>query len=78
MSKRCDISGKQTAFGNRVSHANNKTRRKFFVNLHKRRFFLSSSGRWLQLTVCSSVLRSIHKYGIEDVLKKYQRLDLLK
>lgn len=71
MSRICDITGKRTRFGNHVSHAHNKTRRKFLPNVHKKRFFVPSEGRWISLTVSTSALRSIHKLGIEEAIKKY-------
>jgi large subunit ribosomal protein L28 len=70
MSRVCDITGKRTVSGNTVSHSKNKTRRKFYPNLHKKKFFLDELGIWLNLKVCSSALRSIDKYGIYPVLKK--------
>ena len=78
MSRICDISGKRPQFGNNVSHSNNKTRRKFLPNLHKKRFYLSSQERWIRLTVCSSILRTIHKVGLEQVLKDHNQTHLLK
>ena len=78
MSRVCEITGKHMHFGNRVSHANNKTRRKFLLNLQKRRFFLAGQNRWLTLKVCVSALRTVHKLGIERTLKKYNLEKLLK
>ena len=70
MSRVCQVTGKRTASGNNVSHAQNKTRRKFKPNLHSRRFFLPSEGRYLRLRVSSSGLRLIDKYGIEAVVAR--------
>ena len=70
MSRVCQITGKRTASGNNVSHAQNKTRRKFKPNLHSRRFFLPSERRYLRLRVSSAGLRMIDKYGIEAVVSR--------
>jgi large subunit ribosomal protein L28 len=70
MAKVCDITGKKTIAGNSVSHANNKTKRKFYPNLHKKKFFVEELGLWLNLKISSSALRSIDKYGVYNVLKK--------
>ena len=77
MSRVCDITGKRTRFGHNVSHANNKTKRKFLPNLHKKRFYVASQGRWITLTVCSSALRTIHRVGLEQVLRDHGRTSLL-
>ena len=55
--------------GNNVSHANNKTRRRFLPNLHTRRFWIESEGRWVKLKVSRQGIRIIDKKGIEQVLK---------
>lgn len=70
MARICEITGKRTASGNNVSHANNKTRRKFYPNLHKKRFFIPEKNQWIEVKVCTSVLRSIDKNGILVVFKK--------
>lgn len=54
--------------GNNVSHANNKTRRHFFPNLHTRRFWVASENRWVRLRVSNQGLRTIDKKGIDQVL----------
>jgi len=69
MSRVCQITGKRTAFGNNVSHANNKTRRSFVPNLHYRRFWVDSENRWVRLRVSNKGLRIIDKNGIDAVLK---------
>lgn len=68
MSRVCQVTGKQTMTGNNVSHAHNKTRRKFLPNLHNRRFWVESENRWVKLRVSSAGLRVIDKKGIEAVL----------
>ena len=70
MSRVCDLTGKRAMVGNNVSHANNKTKRKFFPNLQKKRFFLPSSGEWVTLKVAASALRTINKNGIEATIQK--------
>ncbi|TDE12467.1 50S ribosomal protein L28 [Dyadobacter psychrotolerans] len=70
MAKICQITGKRTRVGNNVSHANNKTKRKFFPNLQKKRFFLPSTGEWVTLRVATSALRTINKNGIEATIQK--------
>lgn len=70
MSRVCDITGKRPRVGNNVSHANNKSKRKFYPNLHKKRFYIPEEDRWITLKVSTSVLRTINKKGITAVLKK--------
>ncbi|MCY7350366.1 MAG: 50S ribosomal protein L28 [Cytophagaceae bacterium] len=70
MARVCQISGKKTQVGNNVSHANNKTKRKFYPNLQRKRFYLASEGRWVELKVATSTIRTINKNGLEAVLKK--------
>ena len=72
MSRICQVTGKRPQMGNNVSHANNKTRRRFLPNLHKRRFWVPSGNRWVSLTVSSHGLRIIDKKGIETVLADIQ------
>ena len=69
MARVCQVTGKQTMTGNNVSHAHNKTRRKFLPNLHYRRFWVESENRWVKLRVSSAGLRVIDKNGIDAVLK---------
>ncbi|NKC15350.1 MAG: 50S ribosomal protein L28 [Gammaproteobacteria bacterium] len=68
MSRVCQVTGKRPASGNNVSHANNKTRRRFLPNLHRRRFWLENEKRWISLRVSSQGLRIVDKKGIETVL----------
>ena len=65
---RCFSCGKGVAFGNNVSHANNKTRRRFLPNLHERRFWVASENRWVKLRLSTAALRTIDKNGIDTVL----------
>ena len=68
MSRECQVTGKRVATGNNVSHANNKTRRRFLPNLHERRFWVASENRWVRLRVSTAALRTIDKNGIDSVL----------
>ena len=70
MSKVCDITGKRARSGNNVSKANNKTKRKFFPNLHKKRFYIPEQDTWITLKVSSTALLTINKNGINAVLRK--------
>ena len=68
MSRVCQVTGKRTTSGNNVSHAQNKTRRRFMPNLHERRFWVASENRWVKLRVSTKGLRTIDKNGIDAVL----------
>ncbi|HEY8537226.1 MAG TPA: 50S ribosomal protein L28 [Steroidobacteraceae bacterium] len=68
MSRVCQITGKRPMTGNRVSHANNKRRRRFLPNLHTQRFWLESERRFVTLRVSTRGLRTIEKKGIEKVV----------
>ncbi len=68
MSRVCQVTGKKTITGNNVSHANNKTRRKFLPNLHYKKFWVESQNRWVKLRVSNSGIRTIDKNGIDAVL----------
>ncbi len=68
MSRVCQVTGKKPMSGNNVSHANNKTKRRFLPNLHERRFWVESENRWVKLRVSSKGLRTIDKLGIDKVL----------
>lgn len=70
MSRVCQVTGKRTISGNHVSKANNKVRRKFYPNLHVKRFYVPSEDRWVTLKVSSKGIRIINKRGIETVLKE--------
>ena len=74
MSKICQISGKRVMFGNNVSKAVNKTRRRFDINLVKKRFFIPEQNKWVTLKVTTSVLKTINKKGVSEVLKKNKNL----
>jgi len=68
MSRVCDVTGKKPMFGNNVSHANNKSRRRFNVNLQKKRFWLPDENRFVTLRVSTKGMRIIDKNGIDAVL----------
>ncbi len=68
MSRVCQVTGKRVRVGNNVSHANNKTRRRFLPNLQKRRLWVESEKRWITLRLSSNGLRTIDKKGIDTVL----------
>jgi large subunit ribosomal protein L28 len=70
MARVCVVTGKKPLVGNHVSHANNKTKRRFLPNLQYRRFWLEEQRRWVRLRVTSAALRTIDKLGIEVVLAK--------
>jgi large subunit ribosomal protein L28 len=70
MARVCDLTGKRPRVGNNVSHANNKTKRKFYPNLQKKRFYIPEEDAWVTLKVSTSALRTINKNGISAVLKK--------
>ncbi|MCJ8163899.1 50S ribosomal protein L28 [Pontibacter sp. E15-1] len=70
MARVCDLTGKRPRVGNNVSHANNKTKRKFYPNLQKKRFYIPEEDAWVTLKVSTSAIRTINKNGISAVLKK--------
>ena len=69
MSRVCQVTGKRPMSGNNVSHAHNKTRRRFLPNLHTQRFWLENEQRFIKLKVSHNGLRTIDKLGIEQVVK---------
>ena len=73
MARVCDITGKRPRVGNNVSHANNKTKRKFYPNLQKKRFYIPEEDKWVTLKVSTSAIRTINKNGIAAVLKKARK-----
>ena len=68
MARVCPVTGKGPRVGNRVSHANNKTKRRFMPNLQNRRFWVESENRWISLRLTNAALRTIDKNGIDSVL----------
>ena len=73
MSRICQVTGKRPMSGNNVSHAHNKTRRRFLPNLHAQRFWVESENRWVKLRVSCKGLRIIDKKGIEVVLAEMRQ-----
>ncbi len=70
MARVCAITGKKTISGNNVSHANNKTKRKFFPNLQRKTFYIPEEDRYVTMRISTSAIRTINKNGILAVLKK--------
>jgi large subunit ribosomal protein L28 len=70
MARVCQVTGKKPMTGNNVSHANNKTKRRFLPNLQYRRFWLESENRWISMRVSNAALRTIDKKGIDVVLSE--------
>ena len=68
MSRECEVTGKKPLVGNNVSHANNKTKRRFLPNLQNRRFWVESENRWVRMRVSGAGIRIIDKLGIDAVL----------
>ncbi len=68
MARVCQVTGKKPQYGNHVSHANNKTPRRFLPNLQNRRFWLESEKRWVRMRVSQHGLRTIDKRGIDVVI----------
>jgi large subunit ribosomal protein L28 len=68
MAKKCQVTGKKPMSGNNVSHANNKTRRRFEPNLQSHRFWVPSEKRWVRLRLTARGIKTIDKLGIEKVL----------
>jgi large subunit ribosomal protein L28 len=68
MARVCQVTGKRPISGNNVSHANNKTKRRFLPNLQNRRFWVESENRYVRLRVSNAALRTIDKNGIDAVL----------
>lgn len=66
----CQITGKSAQTGNHVSHSNHKTKRRFNVNLQKKRFYIPEEDRWVELKVSAAGIRNINKNGIVACLKE--------
>ena len=72
MSRVCQITGKTAMIGNNVSHSKRRTKRKFDVNLFKKKFYLVDEDRWVNLTVSAAGMRTINKNGLTAALKNAQ------
>ena len=78
MSKTCEITGKKVMFGNNVSKSLNRTKRRFDVNLIKKRFFIPEEDKWITLKITASALKTINKIGIKAALKDAKLKGFLK
>ncbi|MCW8962896.1 MAG: 50S ribosomal protein L28 [Gammaproteobacteria bacterium] len=70
MSRVCQVTGKRPMTGNNVSHAHNKTRRRFLPNLHTHKFWVEDENRWVKLRISTKGMRMIDKLGISEVLTR--------
>ncbi len=70
MARVCQVTGKRPVAGNNVSHAKNRTRRRFLPNLHTHRFWVESEKRFVKLRLSAKGMRIVDKVGIDDVLKR--------
>jgi len=70
MARVCQVTGKKPMAGNNVSHANNRTKRRFLPNLQYRKFWVESENRWVKLRITNAALRTIDKKGIDVVLNE--------
>ncbi len=77
MSRVCEITGKRVMSGNNVSHSHAKTRRKFYPNLFKKKFFLEEESKWVQLKVSAAGMRMINKVGLAKAMKDAQEKGFL-
>ena len=78
MSRVCEITGKKAIVGHKVSHSNVKTKRKFNVNLHTKKFFIPEENKWITIKLSTSALRTINKKGIYAVVKEAREQGFLK
>lgn len=78
MSKVCQLTGKKGMVGNNVSHANNKTKRRFEANLFKKKFFLQDEDKWVTLKVSAAGIKLANKVGINEAIKRAKQKGLLK
>ena len=78
LSKVCELTGKKAMVGNNVSHALNRTKRKFDANLIKKRFYIPEEDKWITLKVSTSALKNINKKGISAVIKEAREKGFLK
>ncbi|AWD32306.1 50S ribosomal protein L28 [Candidatus Kinetoplastibacterium sorsogonicusi] len=70
MSRICQVTGKGPVVGNNVSHANNKTKRRFLPNLQIHKFWSEQNNRWIKMRVCTKAIRTIDKKGIDAILSE--------
>lgn len=77
MARVCEITGKRPHVGNKVSHANNKTKRRFYPNLQTKRFYIPEEGKWITLKVSTTAIKTINNKGISAVLKEARAKKML-
>lgn len=77
MSRVCELTGKKAMVGNHVSFSNKKNKRKFNINLTKKRFYIPEEDKWITLKVSTSALKTINKKGISAVLKEARESGML-
>ena len=70
MTRECEVTGKKPVAGNNVSHAKNRTKRRFLPNLQNRKFWVESENRWVSMRISSAALRNIDKLGIDAVIAR--------
>lgn len=70
MSRICQVTGKRALVGNRVSHSNHKSKRRFEINLRNKRYWLESEGRWITLRLSARAMRLIDKRGLDTVIQE--------
>jgi large subunit ribosomal protein L28 len=73
MARICDLTGKRTISGNNVSHANNKTKRKFYPNLQLKNFYIPETDSWIRLKVTAQAIKTINSQGVYEYLKKLEK-----
>ena len=77
MSRVCEITGKKVMVGNNVSHSNRKTKRRFYPNLQRKRFYIPEEDRWVTLRVSAKAIRTISKIGVLAAMKRGVELGLM-
>ncbi|MGI6478129.1 MAG: 50S ribosomal protein L28 [Salinivirgaceae bacterium] len=78
MSRVCQITGKKMMVGNNVSHSNRRTKRRFYPNIFKKRFYIPEEDRWITLRVSANGIRTINKNGLLNSLKEAQKKGFIK
>ena len=73
MSKICQLTGRQAQVGNNVSHSKRRTKRKFKINLHTKKFYWVEQNMWIELRVSAAALRTINKIGLDAALRKAEK-----
>lgn len=73
MARICDLTGKATITGNKVSKSNRKTKRKFYPNLQKKRFYIPETDEWITLKVSTKAIRTINKKGMHQYLRELEK-----